>query len=91
MEPAEAPGVSLVGPGGLVGRLTKTVLETALEAKLTERLGHGDGGIPSGPIKARRVSQAQPFEESEQGRCFLGLDGLRPGRTGFGVEEPADA
>lgn len=37
-------GVSLTGPGGLLGELTKNVLETALEAELTEHLGHGHGG-----------------------------------------------
>lgn len=32
MERARAEGVDLVGPGGLLAGLTKTVLETALEA-----------------------------------------------------------
>lgn len=36
---AKEQGVSLVGPGGLLGGLTKTVLETALEAEMTEHLG----------------------------------------------------
>jgi putative transposase len=40
MERAKAEGVSLVGPGGLLSGLTKTVLETALEAELTEDLGY---------------------------------------------------
>ena len=35
---ARREGVSLVGPGGLLAGLTKTVLETALEAELTEHL-----------------------------------------------------
>ena len=39
-------GVSLTGPGGLLGELTKNVLETALEAELTEHLGHEHGGTP---------------------------------------------
>ena len=30
---ARAEGVNLVGPGGLLGGLTKQVLETALEAR----------------------------------------------------------
>jgi transposase-like protein len=38
----------LVGPGGLLAGLTKTVLETALEAELTEHLGHEHGGIRTG-------------------------------------------
>ena len=36
MDRAQAQGVSLVGPGGLLAGLTKTVLESALEAELTE-------------------------------------------------------
>ena len=40
MERAKAEGVNLVGPGGLLSGLTKTVLETALEAELTEDLGY---------------------------------------------------
>lgn len=45
---AKAQGVSLVGPGGLLAGLTKTVLETALEAELTEHLGHEHGQAPLG-------------------------------------------
>jgi len=37
---AKEQGVSLVGPGGLLGGLTRTVLETALEAEMTEHLGY---------------------------------------------------
>lgn len=37
---AKEQGVSLVGSGGLLGGLTKTVLETALEAEMTEHLGY---------------------------------------------------
>lgn len=37
---AKEQGVSLVGPGGLLGNLTKTVLETALEAEMSEHLGY---------------------------------------------------
>jgi len=40
MERAQQEGVGLVGPGGLLSGLTKTVLETALEAELTEHLGY---------------------------------------------------
>ena len=32
--------MELVGPGGLLSGLTKTVLETALEAEMTEHLGY---------------------------------------------------
>jgi transposase-like protein len=37
---AQAQGLALTGPDGLLGQLTKTVLETALEAEMTEHLGH---------------------------------------------------
>ncbi|MDQ1218015.1 putative transposase [Microbacterium arborescens] len=43
---AKEQGVSLVGPGGLLNQLTKNVLETALNAELTEHLGHDHGGTP---------------------------------------------
>ena len=44
---ARADGVELVGPGGLLSGLTKTVLETALEAEMTEHLGY-DRHDPTG-------------------------------------------
>ncbi|TWF80286.1 transposase-like protein [Pseudonocardia hierapolitana] len=40
VEAARADGVELVGPGGLLSGLTKTVLETALEAEMIEHLGY---------------------------------------------------
>jgi putative transposase len=40
-------GMELVGPGGLLTRATKTVLETALEAELSEHLGY-DKHDPAG-------------------------------------------
>lgn len=45
---AKEQGVSLVGPGGLLNQLTKNVLESALEAELTEHLGHEHGQTPIG-------------------------------------------
>jgi transposase-like protein len=47
VEAARAEGLELVGPGGLLTGLTKTVLETALEAELTEHLGY-DKHDPAG-------------------------------------------
>lgn len=44
---AKERGVSLTGPGGLLSQLTKNVLETALDAELTEHLGHEHGGTPT--------------------------------------------
>jgi transposase-like protein len=40
-ERARAEGLSLTGPGGLLGRLTKVVLESALEGELDAHLGYG--------------------------------------------------
>ncbi len=37
---AKEQGLSLIGPGGLLKQLTKTVLEAALDEELTEHLGH---------------------------------------------------
>ena len=40
VEAARTEGVELVGPGGLLTGLTKTVLETALNAEMSEHLGY---------------------------------------------------
>ena len=40
VDKARAEGVDLVGPGGLLSGLTKSVLETALESELSEHLGY---------------------------------------------------
>jgi putative transposase len=37
---ARSQGVELVGPNGLLNQLTKNVLETALEAEMSEHLGY---------------------------------------------------
>jgi putative transposase len=47
VERARAEGVELIGPGGLLTGLTKTVLETALEAELSDHLGY-DKHDPAG-------------------------------------------
>jgi putative transposase len=41
VEQARAEGVELIGPGGLLTGLTKSVLETALETEMSEHLGYG--------------------------------------------------
>jgi transposase-like protein len=43
----QAEGVELIGPDGLLNRLTKTVLETALKAEMSEHLGY-DKHDPAG-------------------------------------------
>jgi transposase-like protein len=48
LEQSRERGVGLIGPGGLLSELTKTVLETALEAELTEHLAeHGQTPVGS--------------------------------------------
>jgi transposase-like protein len=51
VEKAPAEGVELVGPGGQLSGLTKTVLETALEADVSEHLGY-DKHHPAGRTRA---------------------------------------
>ena len=45
---AKELGVELIGPNGLLNQLTKQVLETALEAEMTEHLGHEQAGSRAG-------------------------------------------
>src|ERR1700739_3483367 len=47
LERARADGTSLVGPGGLLADLTKRVLESMLQAELTEHVGYDPYG-PAG-------------------------------------------
>ena len=44
---AREPRVELVGPGGLLNQLTKKVMETALEAEMSDHLGY-DKHHPAG-------------------------------------------
>jgi putative transposase len=70
MDRARAEGVSLVGPGGLLSGLTKTVLETALEAEMTEhvgyephdRAGHHSGNSRNGTRTKTVVTDIGPVE-----------------------------
>ena len=55
VERARREGVELVGPGGLLTGLTKTVLETALEAELDEHLGYPKHAVEG---RQQRVTRA---------------------------------
>ena len=59
MARARQEGVSLVGPGGLLAGLTKTVLETALEAEMTEHLGY-EKHAPAGRNRGNSRNGARP-------------------------------
>jgi transposase-like protein len=62
VERARSEGVQLVGPGGLLTDLTKTVLETALEVEMEDHLGYPkhapagrDKGNSRNGIRSKRV------------------------------------
>ncbi len=59
VEKARAEGVELVGPGGLLTGLTKSVLETALEAEMSEHLGY-DKHDPAGRNRANSGNGTRP-------------------------------
>lgn len=46
VDKARKEGLSLAGPGGLLSQITKTVLETALNAEMDEHLGYSKGDQP---------------------------------------------
>lgn len=59
---ARAEGVDLVGPGGLLGDLTKQILETGLEVEMDEHLGYSkhdsagrNGGNSRNGTRSKRV------------------------------------
>ncbi len=62
--------VRLVGPGGLLGDLTKRVLEAALEAEMTEHVGyepydpqgHHSGNSRNGPRSKTVITDIGPIE-----------------------------
>jgi putative transposase len=53
MEKARQQGVSLVGEGGLLAGITKTVLQTALDTEMSEHLGYDKGEAPEGVANHR--------------------------------------
>ncbi|MFJ4651024.1 IS256 family transposase [Nocardia sp. NPDC088792] len=67
---AKEQGIDLVGPGGLLNQLTKTVLETALEAEMTEHVGYekhdpagrGSGNSRNGTRSKTVVTEIGPVE-----------------------------
>src|SRR5205085_2912380 len=71
-ERAQAGGLALTGPGGLLGRLTKVVLEGALEGEMDAHLGYSrhdpagrDGGNSRNGHRAKTVlTEAGPVELS---------------------------
>jgi putative transposase len=74
-ERARAEGVSLTGPGGLLGRLTKVMLESALDGEMDAHLGYrrhdpagdGSGNSRNGRRAKTVVTEAGPVEISAPG------------------------
>jgi transposase-like protein len=68
LEQAREQGVSLLGPGGRLAGLTKNVLETALEAEITEHLGHErhgpaeNGNVRNGTRSKTVFTEVGPLE-----------------------------
>jgi putative transposase len=70
VQQARSQGISLIGPDGLLQRVTKLVLENALEGELTDHLGyeHGDpagrnGGNSRNGTRAKTVlTEVGPVE-----------------------------
>jgi transposase-like protein len=70
VDQAQAEGVQLTGPGGLLGGLTKRVLETALESEMDDHLGYerhdpagrGSGNSRNGRRSKTVVSDVGPVE-----------------------------
>jgi len=71
-ERARVEGVALTGPGGLLGRLTKVVLESALDGEMDAHLGYrkhdaagdGSGNSRNGRRAKTVVTEAGPVEIS---------------------------
>jgi putative transposase len=71
---AREQGIDLVGPDGLLNRLTKNVLETALEAKMDEHLGYekhdvsgrGSGNSRYGTRTKTVLTEIRPWRSTRQ-------------------------
>src|SRR3954447_826978 len=67
---ARAEGLELVGENGLLGRLTKLVLESALEGEITDHLGYdkhdpagrGSGNARNGARSKTVLTDVGPME-----------------------------
>lgn len=79
---AREQGVSLTGPGGLLSGLTRQVLESALEAELTDHLGHEPGGVPGPGRNVRNGYSAKTL------RTEVGDVRVRVPRDRAGTFEP---
>lgn len=80
LERAKAQGVSLVGPGGLLAGVTKTVLQAALDAEMTEHLGYEKGARPAIPAGNHRNGTSPKTVLTEVGPIGLEVPRDRNGK-----------
>jgi putative transposase len=71
VERARAEGVSLVGQGGLLRQVTRTVLQTALEAEMADHLGYERGETPPGGSGNQRNGTSAKTVRTEVGDVRL--------------------
>jgi hypothetical protein len=77
---ARDEGISLTGPGGLLSGFTSRVLSTALEAELTEHLGHEHAACRARTgtsVTVRRPRRCAPRSAT----CRSGFGGTGPARS----------
>lgn len=74
---AKEHGVELVGPNGLLNELTKNVLETALDAEMSEHLGYDKHD----PVE--NLFQWPPFPEAGSREPILGSANVQCRRLRF--------
>ncbi|SPT63102.1 Transposase and inactivated derivatives [Actinomadura madurae] len=67
VERARAEGVSLVGPDGLLAGVTRTVLQAALEAEMSDHLGYDRGERPAEPTGNHRNGSSSKTVSTEVG------------------------
>ncbi|MFI0454619.1 IS256 family transposase [Actinomadura sp. 6N118] len=79
IERAKTEGVSLVGPDGLLAGITRTVLQAALEAEMTEHLGYDKGERPAGPTGNHRNGTSGKTVSTEVGRVEIQVPRDRAG------------
>ena len=80
LDRAKAEGVSLVGPGGLLAGVTKTVLQAALDAEMAEHLGYDKGERPPFPAGNHRNGSSPKTVLTEVGAIPLEVPRDRAGK-----------
>lgn len=77
MERAEADGVNLIGPGGLLADLTKRLLESMLEGEMTDHVGYE----PYDPAGHHSGNSPRTASSRAAARWFPQVRRRRPGQS----------